>query len=80
MGNLPTSNIPSGGEDLEGLSFVSENLSSLKSCISSAESFATKFSRHLNAKDRLEIATLNASYEQIYWRLFEKFIKKVRGL
>jgi hypothetical protein len=68
------------GDDLESLSFISENLSSLKGCIHHAQHFASKFNRHLNAKDRVEIASLNARYDEIYWRLFEKFIKKVRAL
>lgn len=68
------------GDDLESLSFVSEHLSMLKSCLHQSEEFSAKFNRHLNAKDRLEMATINARLGEIYWRLFEKFIKKVRAI
>lgn len=68
------------GDDLESLSFVSEHLSMLKSCIQQSEQFAANFNRHLNAKDRLELSATNTRLSEMYWRLFEKFIKKVRGI
>jgi hypothetical protein len=72
--------ITASGDDLEGLSFIAENLALLKQCIKCSQEFTAKFNRHLNHSDRLEMATIAARHDEIYWRLFEKFIKKVRGL
>ncbi len=68
------------GDDLEGWADVADSLCKLKMANDGASEFATKFSKYLSPADKVEIAALNTKYNAIYWKYWEKLIKKIRGL
>jgi hypothetical protein len=39
-----------------------------------------KVSKFLEAKDRVELAKFNVKLDEMYYKYFERFIRKVRGL
>lgn len=67
-------------EEFELWSQMATHLMNLRMAIEHADSFMINFSRYLEPKDRVEMAKLGDSYDKLYWKYFQKFIKKVRGL
>lgn len=71
--------VQTAGDDLESWSEIAHTLSKLKQCIEHGQEFSVKYSKYLNSEDRISVSDLNSKYDQIYWRYFEKFVKKIRG-
>jgi hypothetical protein len=67
-------------DDLEGWSVIAINLCKLKMATEYAQDFSRKFTKFMDAEDRDEILALNIKYDGLYWKYWEKLIKKIRGI
>ncbi len=68
------------GDDIEGWNEIAMGLCQLKMATEYAQEFSKKLSRYMSAPDKIEIASLNSKYDAMYWKYWEKLIKKIRGI
>jgi len=67
-------------DDIEKWSDIAIGLSKLKMSTEYAADFSLKFAKFMSKEDKIEMAALHAKYDVIYWRYWEKLIKKIRGI
>jgi len=67
-------------DDLQHWSEMAQSLIHLKDLIEYGQQFSVKMSRYMSPDDRAAVAEMNVKYDFYYWKYFEKFIRKVRGI
>ncbi|CAB4126762.1 hypothetical protein UFOVP80_55 [uncultured Caudovirales phage] len=67
-------------EDIAKWEEIGHALFFLKTGIEYAEQYRSKCNRFLDHEDKVELAAMQVRYWNIYYKYFEKFIKKVRGM
>jgi len=67
-------------DDSKRWSEIALGLSRLNLAGEYAREFSKKFSRYLGPQDRMEMAGLCAKFDYLYWKYWEKLIKKIRGI
>lgn len=70
----------SSTDDLEMWSFIAMNLCKLRLACEYAQDVSAKFSKYMSQEDKVELKGLNEKQDALYWRYWEKLIKKIRGI
>jgi hypothetical protein len=66
--------------DLEQWAEWASCLSRLKMSSDYAKEYLNKFKRNMTAQERIELGKISSSYDLIYFKQWEKLIRKIRGL
>jgi len=67
-------------DELVLFSQTSMYLSRLKTSLEYIQDFQKKFSKFMEPEDRVKVAKSNVNLEEVYWKQFQKFVNKIRGL
>ena len=76
----PKSNRYIVADDVASFNEQFQALSDLWNCVKFARFFLEKHSKYLSPGDRVNISKNILDMEQMYWKYFDKQVKKVRGL
>jgi hypothetical protein len=68
------------GEDFEGWVEIADALCRLKMATEYAQEFMDNISKFISVKEKMELVDLNNKYKFVYWKQWEKLIKKIRGI
>lgn len=77
---MAQTNVPLPGNDIPEWEAYASNLMRLKMCMEYAKDFMSRFSKQMSASDRVKLAEAGCKYDEIYWKYWEKLIKKIRGI
>ncbi|MFI5384039.1 MAG: hypothetical protein ACHQXK_07395 [Methanosarcina thermophila] len=66
--------------NLQSWSEDSSALHKLKECIDYAAQFRKKFGAYMNPKDRMELADISCRCDKIYWKYFNRLVKRIQGI
>lgn len=67
-------------DDVDGWVVIADALCRLRLSTEYAQEFTKKFSKYMTKKEQPEMAALSSRYDAIYYRNWEKLIKKIRGI
>ena len=68
------------GDDLESWAHIADGLCRLKMANEYAGQFGQKMGKYISKEDQVEMAGLSSKYDFIYWKYWEKLVKKIRGI
>jgi hypothetical protein len=66
-------------DDLESWSEMAIDLCKLKMACEYAQDFRRRCSKYMTKEDKVEMAKMNTRYDVMYWKYWEKLVKKIRG-
>lgn len=73
-------NKPDEIDELKEWASVADGLCKLKMGASFAHEFTDKYSKYLTHADRVEMASINSKYDQMFWKYWERLVRKIRGI
>jgi len=68
------------GDDVEGWASIADALCRLKMATDYAAEFSEIYGKYMSTDDRVEMAGMNTKFNTIYYKYWEKLVKKIRGI